>query len=97
MLIGDQLENIHDNFEALDSAVENLPNAIEEVAFSFEKEFLTTYRIHIVSIQEEMKVLKDKIKKAQEALNDNAVVSKLEDVVNWFRTQADKFQRSNQE
>ena len=44
-----------------------------------------------------MKLLKDKIKKAQDALNDNAVVSKLEDVVNWFRHQAEKFEQSHRE
>ena len=51
-MINLQLENIENRFKELDKSVDNLPNAIEAVAFSFEKEFLTTYRIHIISIQE---------------------------------------------
>lgn len=89
-----ELENINSIFNELDEAVVNLPRAIEDVALSFEKEFLTTYRIHIMSIHEEMKVLKDKIKAAQEAININATVAKLEHMVNWFRNQAELHESS---
>lgn len=89
-----ELENINAVFNELDDAVINLPKAIEDVALSFEKEFLTTYRIHIMSIHEEMKVLKDKIQAAQEAINANTTVAKLEHMVNWFRNQAEVHESS---
>ena len=89
-----ELENINAIYNELDDAVVNLPKAIEDVAMSFENEFLTTYRIHIMSIHEEMKVLKDKIKAAQDAINISTTVAKLEHMVNWFRSQAELHESS---
>ena len=51
---------------------------------SVDHEFLSSYRVHVMSIQAEIKKLKLDIIKGEEALKSDEQVSKLETEVQWF-------------
>ena len=49
-----------------------------------DKEFLSAYRVHMLSIQTEIKRLKQDVAKGEQILNSDATVAKLENEAKWF-------------
>ena len=55
-----------------------------------EREFLSSYRVHTLHIQSEIKSLKDRVRIAEDALNDDKVVATLEKEATWFRDETER-------
>ena len=49
-----------------------------------DKEFLSSYRVHMLSIQSEIKNLRLDVEKGVQALKSDTAIAKLEEEVNWF-------------
>ena len=58
-----------------------------QVGQNHEQEFLTSYRVHQVNIQLELKELKQKVANAQESLSIDGDVAKQEEECAWFRSE----------
>ena len=74
----------HKNYEELHSLLGNLGNKLTEVSKDVDKEFLASYRVHMLSIQTEIKSLREDVDKGVQALKSDGNVAKLEIEVNWF-------------
>jgi hypothetical protein len=57
---------------------------MSEVSANVDQEFLSSYRVHMLSIQSEIKNLKLDVMKGEEALKSDGTVAKLEKEVKWF-------------
>ena len=62
----------------------SLSSKLTNVSSHIEKEFLSAYRVHMLSVQEELRDLKSQVTDAEVALNDDEEVSRLEREVTWF-------------
>jgi hypothetical protein len=86
-----QSENIdqcRQQYRSLVSLIENLSSKVSDVASNAENEFLSAYRVHMLSIQSELKDLNEQVAKAEEQLKDDGQVAKLEHEVSWFREES---------
>ena len=91
----DPFQQVRIQYSDLEDAVSELPNRLNLVAKNFENQFLLAYRVQIRNIQEELKVLNDKLRIAHEELNDNIEVSRLESVVQWFKHECNYYEDNN--
>lgn len=62
----------------------NLSTKLTELSASVDQEFLSSYRVHMLSIQMEIKNLKLEVEKGEAALKSDGTVAKLESEVQWF-------------
>ena len=53
-------------------------------------------RVHTAEIQAEIKDLKEKVRIAEELLNDDKLVAKLESEANWFRSENDRLKNQSE-
>mmetsp|Transcript_6796 Transcript_6796/g.10224 ORF Transcript_6796/g.10224 Transcript_6796/m.10224 type:complete len:415 (-) Transcript_6796:134-1378(-) len=88
----ESLHNVRDKYSDLNEMIESLNEKLNVVASVQEKEFLSAYRVHMLSVQLELKELKLKVAKAEMSLQDDGEVSKLEEECNWFRTETMRLQ-----
>lgn len=72
------------NYSDLHELIDSLSNKLTAVSSNVDKEFLSSYRVHMISIQSEIKNLKTDIVKGEQALNNDGTVAKLEYEVKWF-------------
>jgi predicted nucleic acid-binding Zn-ribbon protein len=82
--------NARQRYIALDSLISELSSKVSAVATSCENEFLSAYRVHMLAIQAELKDLNEQVNKAEEQLNDDGQVAKLEHEVSWFREESER-------
>lgn len=80
-------------YDQLRDLVDNLSPKLTTLYNYNEKEFLSSYRVHTLHIQSEMKSLKDRVRIAEDALNDDKVVATLEKDANWFRDETERLTR----
>lgn len=78
------LLRVRGEYAGLHRLIGQLSSKVSGVNSSIEKEFLAAYRVHMLHIQEELKELKQRMKDAETALNDDGQVAKLEHEVTWF-------------
>lgn len=74
----------HKNFDDLQDLLGNLQEKLSGVSKDVDKEFLASYRVHMLSIQSEIKTLREDVDKGVQALKSDGNVAKLELEVNWF-------------
>ncbi len=74
----------HKNYDELHGLLGNLTGKLAEVSKDVDKEFLASYRVHMLSIQSEIKSLREDVDKGVQALKSDGNVAKLELEVNWF-------------
>lgn len=72
------------NHSELQELLNNLPNKLNKLSNQVDKEFLSSYRVHMLSIQTELKNLKYDVTKGEQLLNSDATVAKLETEAKWF-------------
>ena len=72
------------NYGDLHALIASLSQKLTAVSSNVDKEFLSSYRVHMISIQSEIKNLKKDIVKGEQALNNDGTVAKLEYEVKWF-------------
>lgn len=80
----DCLKYARQNFHELQSLLNNVQSKLSQVSAQVDMEFLSSYRVHILSVQSELKRLKHEVTKGEQALNSDSQVSKLENEVKWF-------------
>lgn len=74
----------HRTYDDLHELLGSLSNKLSDVSSNVDKEFLAAYRVHMLSIQSEIKELTDEVNRGVQALNSDGDVAKLEKEVNWF-------------
>ena len=88
----ESLVNVRGEYANLIDLIKNLSTKLSAVKTDQEKEFLSAYRVHMLNIQLELKELTAKVTKAEEFLQDDSEVSKLEEECQWFRTETNRLQ-----
>lgn len=88
----ESLLQVRSKFDDLKDFVENIHVKLNSLYNYNEKEFLATYRVHTLDLQSEIKYLKEKVKVAEDILNDDTTVSSLEREANWFRDEVERLQ-----
>lgn len=78
----------HQQQHSIINLIDCLSAKISDVAANAENEFLSAYRVHMLSIQSELKTLHDQVTKAEEELKDDGQVAKLEHEATWFRDES---------
>ena len=78
------LIDVRKKYSGLNELIGHLSSKLTGVSTHIEAEFLSAYRVHMLSVQTELRDLKTKVTKAEEALNDDKQVAKLEHEVTWF-------------
>mmetsp|Transcript_7848 Transcript_7848/g.13253 ORF Transcript_7848/g.13253 Transcript_7848/m.13253 type:complete len:577 (+) Transcript_7848:58-1788(+) len=74
----------HETYGQLHDLLGNLSAKLTDVSKDVDKEFLSSYRVHMLSIQTEIKNLREDVDKGVQALKSDNTVAKLETEVNWF-------------
>lgn len=78
------LYEVRDRYVTLKELIQGLSVKLSNVSTSIEDEFLSAYRVHMLSVQQELRELKMSVTKAEEALNEDKQVAALEHEVTWF-------------
>ena len=78
------------NYSQLHDLLANLSTKMSQVSAQVDKEFLSSYRVHMLSIQAEIKKLKNDVAKGEQLLNSDAQVAKLENEAKWFSDECDR-------
>ena len=66
------------------SLIGELGTKLSKVSSHIEKEFLAAYRVHMLSVQEELQDLREAVVQAEKNLKEDHEVSTLESEVSWF-------------
>jgi len=74
----------------LHDLLNNLAVKLTEVSSNVDKEFLSSYRVHMLSIQNEIKNLKQDVIQGEQDLNSDVEVAKLETEVKWFADECNR-------
>ncbi|KAJ1431013.1 hypothetical protein B484DRAFT_45165 [Ochromonadaceae sp. CCMP2298] len=74
----------HARYKDLHDLLGNLSTKLTEVSKDVDQEFLSSYRVHMLSIQTEIKNLREDVDRGVMALKSDGNVAKLETEVNWF-------------
>lgn len=72
------------NHGELMELLDNLSGKLSHVSSTVDKEFLSAYRVHMLTVQAELKSLKNDVSKGEQMLNSDAQVVKLEKESKWF-------------
>jgi hypothetical protein len=83
------LQNTRETYRDLHHLLGNLSQKLTNVSHEVDKEFLSAYRVHMLSIQAEIKRLKQDVAKGEQILNSDATVAKLENETKWFSGKLD--------
>ena len=86
------LKKVRSKHTELANLIDNLSAKLTLVKHDQENEFLSAYRVHMLNVQLELKELGAKVAKAEEFLQDDSEVSKLEDECKWFRDETNRLQ-----
>eukprot|EP01036_Dinobryon_divergens_P023364 gene23364-31703_t len=78
------LPNVRKRYNDLHTILKQLSNKLTDLSASVDQEFLSSYRVHMLSIQMEIKDLKMEVEKGEAALKSDGTVAKLETEVKWF-------------
>jgi hypothetical protein len=90
--LDNKLVPVRDKFEDLQGLISNLSEKLGDVTSHLEQEFLSAYRVHQISIQEELKDLKERVAKAEESLVEDGAVARMEEECNWFKSESKRLQ-----
>ncbi len=78
------LQNVRKRYGDLHDLLKSLSGKLTDVSSNVDREFLSSYRVHMLSVQSEIKTLKEDVLKGEQALNSDGTVAKLETEVKWF-------------
>lgn len=82
-------KRVHQDLQEL---IRTLGSKLSDVKNHYEHEFLAAYRIHQISIHEELKELRDRVAKAEETLIEDSAVARMEEECSWFRGESNRLQ-----
>jgi hypothetical protein len=89
------LLNVRNDYDNMKILIGSLSSKLTTVSSQIEKEFLSAYRVHMLSVQEELRNLKSQVVDAEFALNDDDEVSRLETEVTWFSDEATRLRNQS--
>lgn len=89
------LKNVRGDYDVMKTLIGSLSSKLSNVSSHIEKEFLSAYRVHMLSVQEELRDLKNQVTDAEVALNDDEEVSRLEHEVTWFSDEATRLRNQS--
>ncbi|RYH26006.1 hypothetical protein EON65_15015, partial [archaeon] len=72
------------NYHDLQDLLNSLGSKLTNVSTHVDAEFLSSYRVHMLQIQSEMRHLKQEVTKSEQRLNDDVQVARLETEAKWF-------------
>lgn len=78
------LHEVRGKYLSLRDMIQGLSSKLTSVSTHIEEEFLSAYRVHMLSMQQELRDLKLQVVKAEDALNEDKQVATLEHEVTWF-------------
>lgn len=81
-----------EKYNQLTGFIDNISVKLNTLYGFNEREFLSTYRVHTLDLQSEIKYLKEKVKAAEDILNDDTTVASLEREANWFCEEVERLQ-----
>ena len=88
----EKLAPVRGTFDDLQNLIGCLGEKLTGVTANLEQEFLSAYRVHQISIQEELKDLKELVSKAEESLVEDGAVARMEEECNWFKSESKRLQ-----
>ena len=80
----DSLLRTREQYEDVKGLIGELGTKLSKVSSHIEKEFLAAYRVHMLSVQEELRDLREAVVQAEKNLKEDHEVSTLESEVSWF-------------
>lgn len=80
----ESLKKVRGDYGVCKTLIGSLSSKLTKVSSHIEKEFLAAYRVHMLSVQEELRDLKNQVVDAEVYLNNDEEVSRLEHEVTWF-------------
>ena len=80
----ESLLRARDQYEDVKGLIGELSTKLSKVSSHIEKEFLAAYRVHMLSVQEELRDLREAVVQAEKNLKEDHEVSTLESEVSWF-------------
>lgn len=86
----ESLLRVRSTKKELHKLLNNLAGKLTEVSSNVDKEFLSSYRVHMLSIQNEIKNLKQDVIQGEQDLNSDVEVAKLETEVKWFADECNR-------
>jgi len=81
-------QEINENYEVLNSIIDDLNSKISNVIQYHEKDFFAAFKTRMYQIKNEMKVLKDKASKEVIAMKKEERMATLQTERDWFRREA---------
>ena len=82
------MENVHKQYGDLNGMVGVLSEKVSGVLQKQERDFLAAYRAHNYNVQKELQDLRNKVQEAENSLQKNDKVHKLEEERSWYRKEA---------
>ena len=79
------IRKVRGTYGGLHDLLRNLSRKLTSLSSNIDSDFLSSYRVHMLAIQSEIKTLKQDLVKAEQALKNDNSVAKLEAEVNWFK------------
>ena len=91
----ESLLETRNRYDKLRDLIAGLSTKLSNVSSHIEDEFLSAYRVHMLSVQQELRDLKMQVLKAEEALNEDRQVATLEQEVTWFSDEATRLKNQS--
>ena len=79
---------VKENYGQLQDMVGKLESKMSGVLAKHERDFLAAYRAHNYTVQKELQDLRNKVKEAENSLQKNDKIHKLEEERSWYRKEA---------
>jgi hypothetical protein len=78
------LQRVRGDYRKLHTLIDSLSSQLSNVSKQVDQDFLSSYRVHMLNVQSEIKKLKSDVTRGEQALNSDATVAKLETETKWF-------------
>ncbi|CAM9272719.1 unnamed protein product [Hapterophycus canaliculatus] len=82
------MTRVREEHSRLQGVVFSLNKKISQVLAKQEGDFLAAYRAHMYTVQKELQTLRQRVIEAENVLQKNDKVQKLEDECDWYRKEA---------
>lgn len=86
----DLLSTARKHYVGLQDLLGQLSSKLSNVSTQVDREFLSSYRVHMQSIRSEVHHLKQEIARSEQRLNDDVTVARLESEAKWFQEECQR-------
>ena len=78
------LQQAREHYRELHDLLAHLSSKLTDVSQAVNRDFLSSFRVHFMSVQSEKRRLKQDVARGEQMLNSDATVAKLENEAKWF-------------